>query len=637
MPRMTGRVAILGGGIAGLTAAHELAERGFQVRVYEGSKEFGGKARSFYVSGSRNLYEAQFKLKDVAKVLLESGTRQENELVWAELHRDDPAPLHLDVEQPRFVVDAALTLAERADKLPSEHGFHYFPGFYRHIVDTLERIPVGSPAFPRRCVADHLVSGKRVLVAREHPATEISFTRVMRNPKDIESLIRSFLEMGLRPQEMVLIASKLFELWRASEEEWETKFEQVTWWDFIEADRQSDAYQTYFANIGVRSTVAMDPRKASARSIGRIVLRLFSDLALSATQEGPAADRFLNGPTQDVWFEPWLKYLDTLGVQRTTERRVVEVRCGCGRVESLTFIDASGRMHVEDEFDYVICTLPPKQLAELVLDSEGLRTSSPSMRRIEDLLENNAWMVGMQLYLKSQVLLSPGGIFLKDSPWAITLVPQTQFWTKKEFPDRKARIRTVLSIIIADWNAPGDFFGKSAKGCSPRELKEEVWRELKAHFNDNPPFEGLPGRHIFRDEDLVDWRVNNWNPYERHWENHEELFINGVDSLRLRPRAVTEIGNFFVAGDYVRTSTDLATMESANEAARQAVNALLEQHGASEQRCEIWKLEPVPREAVGALGAVLTEFMAQTGKQAVRTSVAVARSLGSALANWRRG
>lgn len=135
----------------------------------------------------------------------------------------------------------------------------------------------------------------------------------------------------------------------------------------------------------------------------------------------------------------------------------------------------------------------------------------------------------------------------------------------------------------------------------------------------------------------MDWRVNNWNPYERHWENHEELFINGVDSLRLRPRAVTEIGNFFVAGDYVRTSTDLATMESANEAARQAVNALLEQHGASEQRCEIWKLEPVPREAVGALGAVLTEFMAQTGKQAVRTSVAVARSLGSALANWRRG
>src|SRR5438046_1462476 len=41
-------VAVLGGGVAGLTAAHELAERGFDVTVYE-RRAFGGKARSFGV------------------------------------------------------------------------------------------------------------------------------------------------------------------------------------------------------------------------------------------------------------------------------------------------------------------------------------------------------------------------------------------------------------------------------------------------------------------------------------------------------------------------------------------------------------------------------------------------------------
>ncbi|HWU21668.1 MAG TPA: FAD-dependent oxidoreductase, partial [Nocardioides sp.] len=39
------RVAVLGGGMAGLTAAHELAERGFEVTVYEPTA-WGGKARS---------------------------------------------------------------------------------------------------------------------------------------------------------------------------------------------------------------------------------------------------------------------------------------------------------------------------------------------------------------------------------------------------------------------------------------------------------------------------------------------------------------------------------------------------------------------------------------------------------------
>ena len=38
---MTETVAVLGGGVAGLTAAHELAERGFAVTVYEARDRLG--------------------------------------------------------------------------------------------------------------------------------------------------------------------------------------------------------------------------------------------------------------------------------------------------------------------------------------------------------------------------------------------------------------------------------------------------------------------------------------------------------------------------------------------------------------------------------------------------------------------
>jgi uncharacterized protein with NAD-binding domain and iron-sulfur cluster len=49
---MAPTVAVLGGGVAGLSAAHELVERGFDVGVYEARELFGGKARSFGVPGS---------------------------------------------------------------------------------------------------------------------------------------------------------------------------------------------------------------------------------------------------------------------------------------------------------------------------------------------------------------------------------------------------------------------------------------------------------------------------------------------------------------------------------------------------------------------------------------------------------
>ena len=45
-----------------------------------------------------------------------------------------------------------------------------------------------------------------------------------------------------------------------------------------------------------------------------------------------------------------------------------------------------------------------------------------------------------------------------------------------------------------------------------------------------------------------------------------------------------------LASDYVRTHTDLATMEGANEAARRAVNGILAAAGSMQPRCPVWPL-----------------------------------------------
>jgi hypothetical protein len=57
-----------------------------------------------------------------------------------------------------------------------------------------------------------------------------------------------------------------------------------------------------------------------------------------------------------------------------------------------------------------------------------------------------------------------------------------------------------------------------------------------------------------------------------------------------RPEAVTSIENLFLVSDYIRTHTDLATMEGANEAARRAVNGILDAAGSSTPRCGVWPL-----------------------------------------------
>lgn len=46
------KVVIFGAGVAGLSAAHELIKRNFEVEVYEAAAVPGGKARSVGVPGS---------------------------------------------------------------------------------------------------------------------------------------------------------------------------------------------------------------------------------------------------------------------------------------------------------------------------------------------------------------------------------------------------------------------------------------------------------------------------------------------------------------------------------------------------------------------------------------------------------
>ena len=73
-------------------------------------------------------------------------------------------------------------------------------------------------------------------------------------------------------------------------------------------------------------------------------------------------------------------------------------------------------------------------------------------------------------------------------------------------------------------------------------------------------------------------------------QNTEPLLVNLMDTWTLRPEATTAIPNLFLASDYVRTYTDLATMEGANEAARRAVNGILDAAKFDGARCDLWPL-----------------------------------------------
>ena len=196
-------------------------------------------------------------------------------------------------------------------------------------------------------------------------------------------------------------------------------------------------------------------------------------------------------------------------------------------------------------------------------------------------------MNGLQFYLRRPMPIVHGHVIHIDTEWALTSISQFQFWQHGSFDPYEGRgeVRDILSVDVSDWGQPG-LNGRPARDCNRKEVAEEVWRQLKLSLEQ-------AGADVLRDEDLRAWFLDpDIQPGPTgSLINVEPLLVNLADTWRLRPEAVTAVPNLFLASDYVRTYTDLATMEGANEAGRRAANGILDSIGYNGPRCRLWPLE----------------------------------------------
>jgi uncharacterized protein with NAD-binding domain and iron-sulfur cluster len=221
--------------------------------------------------------------------------------------------------------------------------------------------------------------------------------------------------------------------------------------------------------------------------------------------------------------------------------------------------------------------------------SRAVLARDPKLAEMRDLHVD--WMNGIQYYLRRRVPVTKGHVAYMDAQWALTSISQAQFWAERDFPARygDGSVHDCLSVDISDWDTPGVVFGKPAKICSKNEIAIETWAQLKLHLNDR--------EEILRDEDIHSWFLDPAIQFDRRRRrntNDEPLLVNTVGSWDKRPTARTRISNLFLAGDYVQTNIDLATMEGANESARAAIRGLLDAAGSKAEPPAMYSLYRPP-------------------------------------------
>jgi uncharacterized protein with NAD-binding domain and iron-sulfur cluster len=523
-----GDVAVLGGGMAGLAAAHELVERGFRVSVFE-RKALGGKARS--------------------------------------------------VPVPR-------TAAGGRRALPGEHGFRFFPGFYHHVPDSMRRTPFGRN---RDGVWNNLVAAteSRGLRTQGRPEAPAFGWLPGAGPAGFAERVvaRAAQQGGIPPDEAAFFAKRLLVFLTSSEERRFGQWEHTSWWDFVRAESRSDEYRKLLATGLTRTTVAAKETVASTRTIGNMAEAFL--MTVQGRGNDGALDRVLNAPTNEAWIDPWVRHLRALGVRFFVGHTVEALDVRGGRIDAARVRDRRGRRRRVDA-DWFVCAMPAER-ARRLWSADVLR-HDPQLEAMNELKVD--WMNGIQFFLRRRIPLPHGHVSFVDSPWALTGLTQAQFWTRRRFRRTYGDGDAVdcLSIDISDWDTPGILYGKPAKRCTASQVKNEVWAQAKAHLND-------AGERILPDSVLHSWFLDPaivWIPARRRNRNREPLLVNTIGSWDHRPAAGTAIRNLVLAGDYVRTDIDLATMEGANESAREAANEILRRSGHKSEPARKFKLFDPP-------------------------------------------
>ncbi len=454
-------------------------------------------------------------------------------------------------------------------RFPGEHGFRFFPGFYKHVIDTMRR----TPSFDGRTVADHLVPTTRVgLTQYGRPMFETP-AMFPRTTRDAGTLLRDVLllfgpTLDITPEEFAFFGARFWQLLTSCAERRLAEYELTSWWDYIGAAERSPAYQKFLAVGFTRSLVAAKANKASARTVGDMFVQMMMTIL---NPIAGTTDRVLDEPTNLAWIDPWRSYLEMRGVQFVMETKVERVLSEGGRITGIVAQHYGARKIWRG--DYYVSGLPVERIAALI--DEKLLAADPNLANLATLAQNVEWMNGIQFYLKRDLPICHGHVIHIDTEWALTSISQVQFWrrlSKDQFGDRS--VKGVLSVDVSDWTSPGSD-GRPAMECSREEVLRETWTQLKRSLNGE--------KEILRDEDL-----HSVVPRSRHQagqeaagflRNSEPLLVNLEDTWALRPEATTASPNLFLASDYVRTYTDLATMEGANEAARRAVNGLARPSG----------------------------------------------------------
>lgn len=467
------KIIIFGGGISGLTTAHVLIEKGFNVELYESEPIIGGMARS---------------------------------------------------------------CREPITNIPTEHSWRGYAPFYRNFYRIAQEIPTRLG----KTVVDNLADHVKFFM--------LGVDDKNKNQVDLKSKLIILYILG-----KAILSDKRGK-----------KDYQKAIAPFLKKYLSKNSYD-YLIKFFMGPGWGMDKDTASLGHYAK-----FTEFSFFQSG-GQKLWKVMKGPTQEMWFEPWQKFLKQQGVIFHLNSSLKYITKLNNKIYNCTL---SNGTQIQGD-DYVFCINP--------FNLENILSQSPTIPRsltLEHTKSNDKSdyeMIAFFLAFTEKIEFEyplPAFIMV-DGPLTITFYPQDYFWNEDislghTTPCGKP-IKSLWSGTCITTADKVQLYPKKGIELSIEELKQEIIHEIfsSADIREKKNVDSLYDIIIW-----YEWDKKDLGPLTPQYKK----FANNIYNQKYRLSQTTQIPNMYIGGAHTQTTIDVWSMEGAVESGIKVSNNILEKY-----------------------------------------------------------
>ena len=548
------KINIYGCGITGLTIAHELIEKGFEVEMYEKNSIAGGMARTFrYNNGVptehswrgfgpfyRNTYNIMKRIPIKNKCSEEEGfntysieevkKHTSKKSLWT-YFRGDVYDITKYIKHHPGGYMILRAGGKNLEEVWKKTGYSW------HLKNTntmneLKKLKIGKlrESFENKTVYDNLIKIKFILLNNKKLIKKVKLV-------DYPFLIYYFGK--------VLLCNKRRE-----------KYYKVNLKNDLKNNISEESYDflvKFLAGPGYGFDI-------NTISYAHYALFLYLNF-----REKEELWNVLNQPTNEGWIDPWTELLKKKGVKFNFNHTLDIINHKNNKIINCIVNNK------EIKADEHIFALDPYSLNNILLKSKFTNIQ----KQISNLVTINN-QISFRLGFDKKIKLHSRnlGFVLLDSPYNITFYLQEDNWCENIKLDKDNKIKTLISGTIIQPYEKGRIYNKTATSLSKEKLLDEIEDQIinDSHFSNIIKNKITKKNVIFR-EIFSDWIEKNGR-----LTSINKKWVNNSLNQEYRPTGKTNIKNMFLAGSHNKTSVDVWSMEGAVENGKDVSNFILEKY-----------------------------------------------------------